>query len=91
MAMPVSSSSWARSVGMYSPAKVLWLIVREVEKPKAPAFIASAAIALISAMSAWLAFSWKLARSPMTNTRTAECGSKAPTSMSRGRRSRALR
>ena len=57
MAMPASSSSLARSVGVYSPVKLLWLIVREVEKPKAPAVTASPAILRIWAMSAWVAFS----------------------------------
>jgi len=32
--MPASSSSLARSVGGYSPVRLLWLMVREVEKPK---------------------------------------------------------
>src|SRR5262245_58312787 len=44
MAMPASSSSLARSVGVYSPVRLLWLMVREVEKLKAPALIASCAI-----------------------------------------------
>ena len=91
MAMPVSSSSCARSVGVGSPLRVLWLRLREVEKPNAPACIASRAISRICAMSPWLAFSSAMARSPMTNTRTAACGSSAQTSMSRGRRSSASR
>ena len=64
--MPVSSSSCARSVGVKSPFSVLWLMVRLVEKPKAPARTASATMARIAAMSAWLAFSSASARSPMT-------------------------
>ena len=66
MAMPASSSSLARSVGVYSPVRLLWLMVREVEKPKAPARMASAAIRRIWAMSASVAFSCRMARSPMT-------------------------
>ena len=91
MAMPVSSSSCARSVGVGSPFRLLWLRLREVEKPNAPARIASAAISRIWAMSAWLAFSSPIARSPITNTRTAACGSSAHRSMSRLRRSSAAR
>ena len=52
MAMPVSSVSCARSVGVGSPASVLCAMVREVEKPKAPARTASAVISRIPAMSA---------------------------------------
>jgi hypothetical protein len=53
-------------VGVYSPVSDLWLIVREVEKPKAPALIASRAITRICPMSASVAFSCRMARSPMT-------------------------
>ena len=49
--MPVNSSSCARSVGVGSPARVLWLMVRLVEKPKAPARTASATICRMAAMS----------------------------------------
>jgi hypothetical protein len=66
IAIPASSSSLARSVGVYSPVSDLWLIVREVEKPKAPALIASRAITRICPMSASVAFSCRMARSPMT-------------------------
>ena len=41
--MAVSSSSAAVSVGIGRPSSVLWLSVREVEKPKAPARMPAAA------------------------------------------------
>ena len=62
-----------------------------MENPKAPACIASAGdlahlgdVALVGVLQA-------MARSPMTKTRTAACGSRAQMSMSRGRRSSASR
>jgi len=63
------------------------LSVREVEKPSAPARIASAVSARICATSASVASSSRAARSPITKTRSAPCGSWAPRSMSRGRAS----
>jgi hypothetical protein len=65
MAMPVSSSSCARKVGVKSPFRVLWLMVRLVEKPKAPARTASATRARMAAMSPWFAGSSASARLPM--------------------------
>ena len=85
-AMPKSSASEARSEGVGSPFTVRWLSVREVEKPSAPARMASAVSARISATSSAVASSSFAARSPMTNTRSAPCGSWAPRSMSRGLR-----
>ena len=46
-AMPKSSASEARSEGVGSPFTVRWLSVREVEKPSAPARMASAVSARI--------------------------------------------
>ena len=66
MARPISSTSVARSVGVYSPVRLLWLMVRDVEKPKAPARMASAAMRRMAAMSASVAASWRMARSPIT-------------------------
>ena len=68
-AMPRSSASEARSEGVGSPFTVRWLSVREVEKPSAPARMASAVSARISATSSAVASSSFAARSPMTNTR----------------------
>ena len=90
-AMPRSSASEARSEGVGSPFTVRWLSVREVEKPSAPARMASAVSTRISATSSAVASSSFAARSPMTNTRNAPCGSWAPRSMSRGRASSASR
>ena len=66
MAIPMSSASCARSVGVWSPASVLCAMVREVEKPNAPARTASAVISRICWMSAWFASSRFSARSPIT-------------------------
>ena len=90
-AMPSSSASEARSDGVGSPFTVRWLSVREVEKPSAPARIASAVSARICATSSGVASSSRAARSPITKTRSAPCGSWAPRSMSRGRASSASR
>ena len=56
-AMPISSASEARSDGVGSPFTVRWLSVREVEKPSAPARIASAVSARICAISSGVASS----------------------------------
>ena len=65
-AISVSSSSCALNVGVYSPFKLLWLIVLDVENPKAPANIASFVIRRIFFKSSLLALSCLIARSPIT-------------------------
>ena len=65
-AMASSSSAPARSDGVGSPVDVRWFRVREVEKPMAPARIASVASARMAAASSCVASSRRAARSPMT-------------------------
>ena len=66
IAMAVSSSSDARSVGVGVPLTLLWLIEREVENPIAPARMASDVRARICAASSAFAISSREARSPIT-------------------------
>ena len=85
-ASAVSSVLGARSVGVGSPVSVLWLMVREVEKPKAPARTASAASARICGDVGRRRPSRAARRArPSRSTRSGACGSRAPMSMSRGR------
>ena len=86
-----SSSRPAAYDGVSSPARVLWLSVREVVKPSAPASIASAASLAISATSSSVASACAAARSPIARTRRAACGTWAAKSRSWGRRSSASR
>ena len=81
-AIAASSASAASSVGIERPSNVLWFSVREVEKPRAPALIPSAASRAISARSCSVAGSRSAPRSPMTNTRSAACGTCVAMSMS---------
>ena len=83
MAIPVNSSSWARRVGVIAFQGLMADRARG-GKSKAPASIACRVMARIWAISSAVAASWRMARSPMTKTRTAACGSKAQTSTSRG-------
>ena len=80
--MAVSSSSAAVRVGIGRPSRVLWLRVREVEKPKAPARTPAAASSAMAALSSAVAGSRFTPRSPMTKTRTGECGTCAAISRS---------
>ena len=89
--MPVSSSSPAVRVGVGAPSLVLWLRVREVVKPNAPASTAPFAMAAMAAMSASLAGSRLAPRSPMTKTRRAAWGSWLAISISKARAARASR
>ena len=72
---PASASPWAMAsissraapmVGVRSPSAVRWTMVRVVEKPSAPALIASAVIARIWAASSAVAGSRFAPRSPIT-------------------------
>ena len=82
VAIAVSSSSAAVSVGIGRPSSVLWLSVREVEKPSAPAHTPAAASAAMAALSSGVAGSRLTPRWPMTKTRTGECGTCAAMSRS---------
>ena len=64
--MASSSSVLARSDGVGSPLAVRWFSVREVEKPTAPARMASVARLRMAAASSGVASSRRAARSPMT-------------------------
>ena len=64
--MPNSSSSAAKVPGTGSPSMAMWAMVREVEKPKAPARRASATMSRIWAMSSGVAGSFLAPRSPIT-------------------------
>ncbi len=78
------SSSEARSDGVGSPFTVRWFRVREVEKPKRPV------THRLRRQRPHLRHFFRrrlfqrAARSPITKTRSAPCGSWAPRSMSRG-------
>ena len=65
-ASPVSSASEAKVPGTSSPSSDLWLSDRDVEKPTAPAAMASRTCRAISAMSAGVASSLAAPRSPIT-------------------------
>ena len=65
-AIASSSSARARSDGVGSPLAVRWFNVRDVEKPTAPARMASVARRRIAAASSSVASSRRAARSPMT-------------------------
>jgi hypothetical protein len=67
------------------------MIVRVVEKPSAPARIASRTSAAMAATSAGVASALAPPRSPITYARTAPCGTKALTSSTRGSRSSSSR
>ena len=82
--MPMSSASVAYVPGTGSPSRALCSIVRDVEKPKAPAAMASRTMAFICAMSSEDAGSLRAPRSPMTYARTGPWGICVPTSNSRG-------
>ena len=64
--IPKSSSSAAKVPGTGSPSMARWAMVREVEKPRAPAATASFTMAFIAAMSSGVAGSLLAPRSPMT-------------------------
>jgi hypothetical protein len=64
--MPTSSSRAAVSVGVGSPRLVRWLMVREVEKPSAPARMPAAAMRPIVAISSGVEGSRFAPRSPIT-------------------------
>ncbi len=89
--MPNSSSSAANVPGTGSPSTARCMIVRDVEKPSAPAAMPSFTIAAICAMSSGVAGSLRAPRSPITYARTAPCGTCVPTSTARGMRSSASR
>ena len=89
--MPTSSSASAVRVGVCSPVLVRWFRVREVEKPRAPASMASRARAAMAPMSSGVAGSWRAPRSPITLRRRAPWGTWMPTSMSWGRASTSSR
>ena len=90
-AMPTSSSAAAVRLGVCSPRLDLWLTVREVVNPRAPARTASLAKAAMAAMSSAVAGSRLAPRSPMTWSRRGPCGTCVAMSTSRGRRSSASR
>ena len=64
--MPNSSSSAANVPGTGSPVIARCTMVREVEKPRAPAATASRTIAAMRATSAGVAGSLRAPRSPIT-------------------------
>ena len=89
-AMPPSSASPALRLGVGRPSAALCLWVREVEKPRAPAAMASAVNRPISSISAAVgAAAWSAPRSPITKARRAPWGICAPTSTARGTAARA--
>ncbi len=65
-AIASSSSERARRDGVGSPVDVRWLSVRELEKPMAPARMASAANVRMAAVSSSVASSSRAPRSPIT-------------------------
>ena len=67
------------------------MMVRVVEKPTAPASIASRTRAAMAAISTAVASALAPPRSPITYARTAPCGTSALTSSTRGRRSSSSR
>ena len=64
--MPKSSSSAAKVPGTGSPSTAVCMMVREVEKPSAPASMPSRTIAAICSMSSGVAGSLRAPRSPIT-------------------------
>ena len=69
-AIMCSSRSAASKLGVGSPSAVLWLTLREVEKPTAPASMASCARFRIRSMSASVAGSRAIPRLPIAKTRS---------------------
>jgi hypothetical protein len=86
-AMAASSAALASAPGVGRPSLPRWLSVRPVEKPTAPATIASRTSSPMRAISASVATSPASARSPIANTRTASCGTWHAMSMVWRRRS----
>ena len=64
--MPNSSSSAANVPGTGSPSIAMWAMVRDVEKPSAPACTPSRTMAAMASMSSAEAGSFLAPRSPMT-------------------------
>lgn len=77
--------------GIGVPSLAWCRMLREVPKPAAPASMACLTMARMAARSASVAGSRRIARSPITNTRSGECGSRTAKSMSWGLRSTASR
>ena len=73
-AIPASSSAAASLAGVQSPFALRWLSLRPVLKPTAPASSARRSKVRICAMSSSVARSSATARSPITYTRKASCG-----------------
>ncbi len=63
---PNSSSSAAKVPGTGSPSMARWANVREVEKPRAPASMASRTMSAMASMSSAVAGSLAAPRSPIT-------------------------
>ncbi len=82
--MPKSSSSAANVPGTGSPSTAVCTVVREVEKPSAPAWIAARTTSAMAAMSSGVAGSLRAPRSPMMYARTALWGTCVATSSERG-------
>ena len=80
-ASSTSSFSLASAAGVWAPAASRWLSVRPVENPTAPASSASRSCAFIAAISASLAGSSWMARSPMAYTRSGSWGTRQAKSM----------
>ena len=80
-AMPVSSRTSASEAGVHSPLASRWLSVRPVLKPTAPASSASRVSWRIRAISSSEAGSSAMARSRITYTRSASCGTWAAKSI----------
>ena len=66
LAMATSSSQAANVPGTGVPHRERWPMVRDVEKPSAPASTASATSRAIAAMSSAVASSFSRPRSPIT-------------------------
>src|SRR4029078_2288795 len=66
--MPNSSSSAAYVPGTGSPSTALCMIVRDVEKPSAPARMPSRTRSAIASMSSGVAGSFRAPRPPLTET-----------------------
>jgi hypothetical protein len=77
--------------GTGSPEIARCAIVRDVEKPSAPAATPCFTIAAICAMSSGVAGALFAPRSPITYARTAPCGTCVPRSMVKRRRASASR
>ena len=90
--MPKTSSRAAWVPGTSRPSAPRWIRVREVENPSAPAASDSRTCAAIAAMSSGVATESSSApRAPITQTRSAPCGTCAPTSIASGVRASASR